>query len=109
MQRPGVMAEVDRLYIEQLQGEVLPLAIKRHVQLLRDPETRGQVLNRAIETAYKHGFAKRDADDGAKEIHEMSHAEQLAMVRRVAEVIDLVPIEAAPVEVDPVAADPLFG
>jgi hypothetical protein len=72
--KPALLAEIQRQQSERLINEVLPLAVGRHVALLKDPNTVGASLNKAIELAYKYGLAKADAADG-REPHEMTAAE----------------------------------
>lgn len=75
MRRPAVAAEVARLQLERIQNELLPLAVQRHIAVLRDKTVTGQPLNRAIEMAYKYGLG--DKIEPNKEPHEMN-AEELA-------------------------------
>jgi phage terminase small subunit len=74
--RPDVVRAVHALQLERIQSEVLPLAVERHLALLNDKQCTGQVLNRAIEMAYKYGLAA-GADGAKKQPHEMT-AEELA-------------------------------
>jgi len=84
--RPEVAAEIQRLQLARIQNEVLPLAVSRHLALLKDTEVGGQTLNRAIEMAYKYGLGG-DRDGAGKEAHEMTAAElaeAIATLRRAA-------------------------
>lgn len=84
--RPAVAAEIQRLQLARIQNEVLPLAVSRHLALLKDTEVGGQTLNRAIEMAYKYGLGG-DRDGAGKEAHEMTAAElaeAIATLRRAA-------------------------
>lgn len=74
--RPAVALEIHRIQLARIQNEVLPLAVKRHLELLADKTVSGQTLNRAIEMAYKYGLGAGD-DGRRKEAHEMT-AEELA-------------------------------
>ena len=98
--RPAVRSLVDELFVAELQGEIVPLALKRHRQILRDPKSTGPALTKAIETAYKYGFAKRETS-GDKELHEMSWDELQSLIK-ASEMARLIEGEAvmtdAPVE-----------
>lgn len=76
MARPAVALEVFRVQQARIQNEVLPLAVERHLAVLKDKTVSGQPLNRAIEMAYKYGLGASD-DGRRKEAHEMT-AEELA-------------------------------
>lgn len=68
---PELMAEARKLAQRRMSLEVLPLAVQRHVDLLSDPATSGQTLNRAIELAYKYGMVSTDGAEH-KEPSEMT-------------------------------------
>lgn len=74
--RPAVKAEIEKISLARMENEVVPLAIKRHLEILNDAASTGQVLNRAIEMAYKYGL-KLAGSGAQKEAHEMT-AEELA-------------------------------
>ena len=78
--RPAVRSLVDELFVAELQGEIVPLALKRHKEILRDPKSTGPALTKAIEAAYKYGFAKRETAID-KELHEMTMGELQALIR----------------------------
>ena len=101
LQRPAVVALVDELYTGELVGEILPLALKRHRQILADPKSTGPMLSKAIDTAYKYGFAKRDTTSD-KELHEMSW-EELQQIIKASDVARLIEGEV----VEPAAPDPI--
>lgn len=70
----------------RLTTEILPQAVKRHLEVLRDPKAAGQTLNRAVEIAIKYGLAGQIAA-GAKQPHEMTAAElaeAIAVLERAA-------------------------
>lgn len=82
----NLMAEARRLTLQRLANEILPLAAQRHVDLLKDPKTQGQTLNRAIEMAYKYGLSELTGGK-EKQAHEMTAeelAQALAVLERVA-------------------------
>ena len=99
--RPAVRSLVDELFVAELQGEIVPLALKRHRQILKDPKSTGPALTKAIETAYKYGFAKREVS-GDKELHEMSWDELQALIK-ASDVAKLIEGEAVVTDA-PVAA-----
>lgn len=71
---PGILAEARKITLSRLANEILPLAVGRHIALLQDPKTTGPTLTKAIEIAYKHGLAEREADDD-KPLSELTAAE----------------------------------
>lgn len=109
--RPAVRSLVDELFVAELQGEIVPLALKRHRQILQDPKSTGPALTKAIETAYKYGFAKRETS-GDKELHEMSWDELQTLIK-ASDVARLIEGEAvvtdAPVEAAPQVEEPALG
>ncbi len=93
--RPGVVEFIHEKQIARIRNEVLPLAVGRHVALLQDKNVTGQVLNRAIEMAYKYGLGG-DAGAAQKEPHEMTPHE----LARAIEVLERAASDQAkPVEV----------
>ena len=102
--RTGVKEEVERLFREELQGEILPLALKRHRQILTDERSQGPTLTKAIDTAYKYALAPREDDPGAKDLHELSIDALRAKLGHL-----LIEGEAVETPVDVAALDPLFG
>lgn len=74
LRRPAVQEDIRRQQTLRIENELLPLAVDRHVALLRDPATSGQVLVRAIEAGYRWSLA-RAADDRGKAPHEMTAGE----------------------------------
>lgn len=86
LQKPEVMELARRETLTRITNEILPLAAQRHVDLLKDPKTQGQTLNRAIEMAYRYGLA--EATGGKeKQAHEMTAeelAQAIAVLQRVA-------------------------
>lgn len=86
LSRPAVAAEAQRISLERLQNEVLPLAIERHLKLLTDKNTNGPALSKAIELAYKYGLSGENAAKD-KQPHEMTGeelAEAIAALKRAA-------------------------
>ena len=79
---PAIAAECRRLVAHQLATETLPAASKRHIALLNDPTTTGQVLIRAIELGYRYGLGSPDPGDG-KELHEMTGAELQSALQKL--------------------------
>lgn len=75
--RPAVAAEAQRHALAQIQNQVLPLAVSRHIALLTDKKTKGPTLTKAIDLAYKYGLNAENAAK-PKEAHEMT-AEELAL------------------------------
>lgn len=75
--KPAVAAEAQRHALAQIQNQVLPLAVARHIALLTSKKTKGPTLTKAIDLAYKYGLNAENAAK-PKEAHEMS-AEELAL------------------------------
>lgn len=105
LQRPAVQAEILKKQRERLTTEIVPLAIERHLQLLRDKSVGGQTLNRAIELAYKYGFAAQEGL-AAKEPHEMTPEELSAAIAALERAAG---DKARPVEAVDVSHDPAVG
>lgn len=85
--KPHLVAEIHKSSLAKIRGEVLPLAVARHMAVLQDPKVTGQALNRAIEMAYKYGLAQ-GADLAQKDASEMTAeelAEAIATLKRAAE------------------------
>jgi hypothetical protein len=82
----GMTTDDRKATMRVLANEILPEAAKRHLAVLRDPKVAGQTLNRAIELAFKYGFADQAATR-TKELHEMTAdelAEAIALLERTA-------------------------
>lgn len=77
LQRPAIQSEVLKRANAQLLGEGLPLAVQRHIGLLQDARTPGNVLVNAIKLMYERTLGTQDAS-GGKEPHEMT-GEELAL------------------------------
>jgi phage terminase small subunit len=84
--KPAIVAAARAEALETLAGRILPLAARRHLEMLNDKLCTGQTLNRAIELAYKYGFGDQ-ADKPAKQPHEMTGeelAEAISTLKRAA-------------------------
>ena len=82
MSRPNIQAEVARLQAERLFNEALPLAVERHIALLQNPLTPGNVQVQAIKLAYDRTLGRDDAGT-AKDPSEMNGDELQAMIDRL--------------------------
>lgn len=82
MQRPKIQAEVARLQNERLFNEALPLAVERHIALLQNPLTPGNVQVQAIKLAYDRTLGRDDAGT-AKDPSEMNGDELQALIDRL--------------------------
>lgn len=83
--RPAIVEAARAKALEELAGTILPLAVKRHVEILRDAPI-GQALNSAIKLAYQYGLGD-GANKPTKEPHEMTAAElaeAIATLKRAA-------------------------
>lgn len=103
-----VMEECRRQNQFEIATVLVPLALKRHTGLLSDPKTPPGVLQRSIDSAYKHGlvkpeegFSKDPADMTPEEL--TTYRDQV--VRRLAELAKPV-IEGESTPVAPSAPNP---
>lgn len=73
--KPDIVAAARAKALEDLAGTILPLAVARHIEILKKAPI-GQPLNQAIKLAYQYGIGD-GASRPTKEPHEMT-AEELA-------------------------------
>ena len=76
LQRPAVQAEIARIQTERLFNEVLPLAVKVHIDLLQNPATPAGARVQAVKLAYDRTLGT-DASASDKQPHEMT-ADEIA-------------------------------
>lgn len=76
LQRPAIQAEIARIQTERLFNEVLPLAVKVHIDLLQNPATPAGARVQAVKLAYDRTLGT-DASTADKQPHEMT-AEEIA-------------------------------
>ncbi len=82
MARPGVRAEVQRVALDMLHNEILPLALATHKRLLSDANVPAGAQLGATKLAYDQTLG---ADDGKaeKEPAEMTYAELQDSIERL--------------------------
>ncbi len=70
----------------RLKTEIVPQAVSRHVEVLRDPRAGGQTLNRAVEIAIKYGLSELAAvrDKTPDEMTAAELADAIAGLQRAA-------------------------
>ena len=76
LQRPAVQAEIARIQTERLFNEVLPLAVRVHIDLLQNPATPAGARVQAVKLAYDRTLGT-DASASDKQPHEMT-ADEIA-------------------------------
>lgn len=113
LQRPAVQAEIARLQTERLFNEVLPLAVKVHLQILEDPKTPAGARVQAVKLAYDRTLGT-DSAGGGKDPHEMSPdelAKAIAEAKLRAAALEHAKADRARpiVDLEAVAENDLFG
>lgn len=76
LQRPAIQAEIARIQTERLFNEVLPLAVKVHIDLLQNSATPAGARVQAVKLAYDRTLGT-DASASDKQPHEMT-ADEIA-------------------------------
>jgi phage terminase small subunit len=92
--RPQVQAEIRKQQLELLFSQVLPLAVKVHMEIIGDPKAPAGARVQAVKLAYDRTLGQQEGQEG-KEPHEMTSEE---IAKAIAQLEQIAFERAKPVE-----------